>query len=194
MATRKGTGIVLDDLIREAIRRVRVLIEEKNPVLPDKETIATQVGIGALVFADLKSKRVKDIDFSWEEALSFEGETGPYLQYTHARLSSILRKYSQPVRRDVKFERLSEPEELQVCRKLWNYPAVVRQAAEAYEPSVLSGYLLDLAASVNSYYHKHKVINEDADLAAARILLVDCARQVMANGLALLGIAAPQEM
>ncbi len=174
MATRKGTGIPLEDLVHEAIRRVRALIEEKNVELPDKETIATQVGTGALVFADLKSKRVKDIDFSWEEALSFEGETGPYLQYTHARLCSILRKYGKPVQRDVRFDRLREPEELQVCRKLWNYPAVVRQTAESYEPSVLAGYLLDLAA--------------------ARILLVDCARQVIAGGLALLGIAAPKEM
>ena len=194
MSTRRGTVILLEELVHEAIRRVRALIEQKNPALPDKEMIATQVGIGALIFWDLKSKRVKDIDFNWEEALSFEGETGPYLQYTHARLCSILRKYGKPVQREVKFERLSEPEDLQVCRKLWNYPALVRQAAESYEPSILSGYLLDLSASINSYYHKHKVIVEDADLAAARILLVDCARQAIANGLALLGIAAPKEM
>ena len=194
MATRAGTGILLEELVREAIRRVRALIEEKNPDLPDKETIAAQVGIGALVFAGLKSKRVKDVDFSWEEALSFEGETGPYLQYTHARLCSILRKYGKPVQRDVKFDRLSEPEELHVCRRLWNYGAIVRQAAESHEPSLLSSYLLDLASSINTYYHRHKVINEDADLAAARIFLVDGARQVIANGLALLGIAAPKEM
>ena len=194
MSTRRGTGRRLEDLLEEAAARANEIIESKNPDLRDKENVARQVGIGAVVFADLKSKRVKDIDFKWEDALSFDGDSGPYLQYTQARFMSILRKYGKPVTGDVDFGRLTEDEELKLARMLARYPETLGLAASACEPAVISQYLLELAAMANAYYHKHRVIGEDADLAAARALLVDCVRQVIVNGLGILGVAVPDEM
>ena len=194
MSTRSGDIIMLKDVLREAVDRVRQAIEKKNPELADKEKVAEMVGIGAVIFNDLKRQRIKDVDFDWETILSFEGDTGPYLQYAHVRLCSILRKYGKPVTADVNFARLNEPEDFSLVKALDNFGAVIRRAAEMCEPSVVSQYLLDLCSRFSNYYHKHQVVGEDAELTAARILLVDVLRQTIANGLALLGIKAPEEM
>ena len=194
MSTRSGDIIMLKDVLREAVDRVRQAIEKKNPELADKEKVAEMVGIGAVIFNDLKRQRIKDVDFDWETILSFEGDTGPYLQYAHVRLCSILRKYGKPVTADVNFARLNEPEDFSLVKALENFGDVIRRAAEACEPSVVSQYLLDLCSRFSNYYHKHQVVGEDAELTAARILLVDVLRQTIANGLALLGIKAPEEM
>jgi arginyl-tRNA synthetase len=194
MSTRGGKMIMLKDVLAEAVARVRETIEEKNPDLPNKDAVAEAVGIGAVVFNDLKRQRVKDVDFDWDAILSFEGETGPYVQYAHVRLCSILRKYGRPVTDDVDFSRLCEPEDLGLVKALANFSNVIRRAADACEPSVVSQYLLDLCSRFSSYYHKHVVVGDDEALTAARILLVDALRCTIANGLALLGISAPEEM
>jgi arginyl-tRNA synthetase len=194
MSTRRGEIIMLKDVLREAIRRARQAIETKNPDLADKERVAAAIGIGAVVFNDLKRQRIKDVDFDWDAILSFEGETGPYVQYAHARLCSILRKHGQAPSERVDFALLAEPEEFALVKAMASLAPSIRRAAEACEPAVVSQYLLDLCARFSSYYHKHKVLGDDPALTAARVLLVDGIRQTIANGLDLLGIAAPEEM
>jgi len=194
MATRKGTMIMLKDVIHEAVERVRQAIREKNPDLKDPESVANAVGVGAVVFNDLKHQRIKDVDFDWDAVLSFEGETGPYVQYAHVRLCSILRKYARPVSEDVDLSLLNQPEEFSLARKLDNLGDMIRRAADNCEPSVISQYLLDLCSAFSNYYHKHQVVGEDPKLTDARVRLVDAVRQTIVNGLALLGIKAPEEM
>jgi len=194
MSTRKGTVIMLKDVLAEAVARVGETIAEKNPDLPNKDAVAEMVGVGAVVFNDLKRQRTKDVDFDWDTVLSFEGDTGPYVQYAHVRLCGILRKYGKPVAEVPDFSRLDQPEDLIMAKALTNLSVAVRRAADANEPSVVAQYLLDLCAKWSNYYHKHQVVGEDASLTDARIALVDAVRQTIANGLALLGVKAPEEM
>jgi len=194
MSSRKGQVLMLEDVLTDGIERARKAIAAKNPDLKDAEEVARHIGVGAVVLADLKSRRIKDVVFDWEEALSFEGETGPYLQYTHARLRSIQRKYGKPVSDGAPIERLAEGEELELAKAMARMGATLERAADECEPAILCGYLFDLAAMANHYYHRHRVLGEDAELAAARILLIDCVRQTLANGLHILGLGAPEEM
>jgi len=194
MSTRGGRIVMLKDVLSEAVARVRRAIEEKNPDLPDKEGVAEAVGIGAVVFNDLKRQRTKDVDFDWDAILSFEGDTGPYVQYSHVRICSILRKYGRPVPDSADPALLTEPEELDIAKAISRFGSVIDRAAEACEPSVVSQYLLDLCARFNSYYHRHVVVGDDAAVTDARVRLMDALRQTIRNGLDLLGIRAPEEM
>ena len=194
MSTRGGKIVMLKDVLAEAVSRVREAIERKNPELADKDGVAEAVGVGAVIFNDLKRQRGKDVDFDWDAVLSFEGETGPYVQYAHARTCSMLRKYGQPVADAADLSLLTEPEELALAKALANFNAAIRRAADTCEPCVVSQYLLDLCSRFSTYYHKHIVLGDDAALTAARVRLVDALRQVIANGLALLGLKAPEEM
>jgi arginyl-tRNA synthetase len=194
MSTRGGTMIMLKEVLQEATERALKAIEQKNPELKGKAQTAAAVGIGAVVFNDLKHGRIKDVDFDWDTILNFEGETGPYVQYAHARMCSILRKHGRPVAAAPEWSLLREPEEFALAKFMAGFNATVRRAAEANEPSVVSQYLLELCGRFSTYYHKHKVLGEDAALTAARIALVEAARQTVANGLALLGMKAPEEM
>ena len=194
MSTRRGEVIMLKDVLREAVARVRQTIEDKNPGLAEKDEIAEAVGVGAVVFNDLKRQRIKDVEFDWKSLLSFEGETGPYVQYAHVRLCSILRKFGRPVSEAIDFSLLKAPEEFALAKALADFGPAIRRAADACEPSVVSQYMLDLCSRFSSYYHKHKVVGDDPQLTAARILLVDALRQTIANGLTLLGIQSPEEM
>ncbi|GAB61083.1 MAG: arginine--tRNA ligase [Candidatus Jettenia sp.] len=194
MSTRKGKVILLEDLLIEAIERVRKIIEEKNPSLENKDAVAKEVGIGAVIFTDLSTRRTKDVVFEWESVLNFEGETGPYVQYTHARLCSILRKYGKPVTADINYELLKEDEAFALVKNLSQFPTTILKAAEFYEPSLISNYLIDVCASLNRFYNTHRVLSDDEELTRARILLVDSTRQVIKNGLSILGIHSPDRM
>ncbi len=194
MSTRKGKVVLLEDLLTEAVERIRKIIEDKNPSLENKEVVANDVGIGAVIFADLSAKRNKDVVFDWDEALNFEGETGPYVQYTHARLSSILRKYGRPVTSNIHFELLKEDEAVLLIKSLWRFPPTILKAAEFYEPSLISNYLIDVCGNLNRFYNAHRVLSDDEELTQARILLVDATRQVIKNGLHILGMHAPERM
>ncbi|TVL98395.1 MAG: arginine--tRNA ligase [Candidatus Brocadia sp. WS118] len=194
MSTRKGKVILLEDLLIEAVERIGKIIEEKNPSLENKETVARDVGIGAVIFADLSTKRNKDVVFDWDEVLNFEGETGPYVQYTHARLCSILRKYWKPVTADIRFELLKEDETTILIKNLGQFPQIILKAAEFYEPSLICNYLIDVCGSLNRFYNAHRVLSDDEELTKARILLVDATRQVIKNGLNILGMQAPEQM
>ncbi|MBM4056135.1 MAG: arginine--tRNA ligase [Planctomycetes bacterium] len=194
MSTRKGMVVLLEDLLIEAVERIKKIIEEKNPSLKDKEIVANDVGIGAVIFADLSTKRNKDVIFDWDTVLNFEGETGPYVQYTHARLCSILRKYGKAVTSNIDFALLKEDDAINLIKVLWQYPFVLLKSAQFYEPSLISNYLIDVCAKVNKFYNSHRVLSEDDDLTKARILMVNAARQIIKNGLKILGMHAPTEM
>lgn len=201
MSTRKGNIIFLEDVIETAFEKARQIIKEKNPNLPNLEKTARIVAIGAIIFADLGVKRHKDVDFSWEEVLNFEGETGPYLQYTHARLSALHRRYGREVVGDVDFNLFDSPEEKGLLKHLYRFGQVVELAADKYEPNFIAEYLLELAAVFNRFYQRKdadsrliKIISDNEAETKARMLLVSSVRNVLKEGLRLLGIRAPEEM
>jgi arginyl-tRNA synthetase len=194
MSTRKGNIILLEDVLNKSVELARKIIEDKNPELGNKEEVAKQVGIGAVIFADLSTRRNKDIDFDWDQALSFDGESAPYAQYTHARLCSLMRKYGKPVNPKVNFEILSTEEEVSIIKLLENFPQVIKSSAENYEPAFICTFLIDLCAAFNRFYQKYRIITEEIDLTNARMLLVKTIQVTLKNGLALLGIPAPEEM
>ncbi|MSR62728.1 MAG: arginine--tRNA ligase [Planctomycetes bacterium] len=191
LASRKGEVLVLDDLIDEIVAEARAIIAEKNPELPHPERIAEQVGLGAIVFNDLKRERIKDVVFDKAEILAFEGETGPYVQYTHARLGSILRKAP---RENVAPDWARLEDAAPILLALGRFPGVVAAAAENCEPSELAQYLLALSRTISSWLAEHKVLDEDPPLRAVRLLLVQGSQVVLKNGLTLLGVGAPDEM
>jgi arginyl-tRNA synthetase len=197
MSTRKGRVVFLEDVLDRAVEEARKIIAEKNPTLASADEIAEQVGVGAVVFNDLKRERIKDVEFVWEEVLSFEGETGPYVQYTHARLASILRKAHEGGEAP---DAGAEPswalleDAGPVLLALGRFPDVLRSAAEHAEPSELTAWLLTTSREVNNWYAAHRVLGQEPAVTAARLALVRASKTVIANGLRLLGVAAPEEM
>ncbi len=201
MSTRKGTLVLLDEVLNKAISSVRKVIEEKNPSLAEKEKVAKEVGLGAVVFNDLGVDRVRDINFDWKKMLSFEGESGPYLQYTHARACSILRKAGSVVGdeknngiKEVDFSFLVGEKEKALLRVLSDYSFALQEMARSYKPHHVAQYLIRLAQAFNDFYQACKVISDNEKEMQARLALVDATRQVLSNGLTVLGIASPQEM
>ncbi|MBN2227821.1 MAG: arginine--tRNA ligase [candidate division Zixibacteria bacterium] len=201
MSTRKGNIIILEDVLNKATTLARELILEKNPDLAELDKTAQIIGVGAVIFADLSTRKHIDVNFDWDAVLTFEGETGPYLQYTHARLCSLLRHYQQPIPETVDYRYLDQPEEKNVLDVLYRFPFVVRESAETCEPYVISTYLLTLGAAFNKVYQRKnddgkidRIISDDTEQTAARMALVNAVRVVIREGLYLLGITAPDEM
>ena len=194
LSTRKGRVVYLDDLLQGALEKARAIIEEKNPDLPNKDEVARQVGIGAVVFTALFNNRIKDIDFWWDRALNFDGETGPYVQYTYARCSSLLRKGGyQPGPCD--YSLLTDDEALALVKVLEAFPQVVEEACRRNEPYLLTRHMVALAQAFNRYYIEHRILEEHDEAGNhARLTLTAAARQVIQTGLWLLGIEAPEQM
>ena len=195
MSSRRGNVIFLEDVLNRAIELTRGIVENKNPDLPGKDAIARDVGIGAVVYADLDSRRTRDVVFDWDEILNFNGETGPYVQYTHARYCSVLRRYGgavPPSGADLSL--LTEPETVAVVKCMERFPERIRNAAETCEPSLIAGFLIELCTEANRFYNAHRVISDDLPLTRARIALVYSITAVLAAGLHLLGLKAPEEM
>lgn len=194
MSTRKGRVVFLEDVLNQAIDRTRQIIEEKNPDAENIDEVAKAVGVGAVVFQELSNSRIKDYTFSWDRTLSFEGETGPYVQYTHARCCAVLRKAGQLVSADINYELLSDQDAADVLSVLENFNKSIMTAMNKNEPHIVTRFVLDLAQAFNKFYHNSPILVEDADLRAARLALVEATRQTIENALKILGMKAPQKM
>ncbi len=195
MSTRKGKIVLLKEVLDRSVELVRKIIADRDYPEEEKERVARQVGIGAVIFADLSASRIKDWEFEWDELLNFNGRTGPYLQYTHARLGAVLRKYGEPVPSDFDPDRLLDAPSQSLLRALGRFPDTVSEACEQHEPSMVSRYLLDLAEALNTFYNANRIIDRsDPDTTGARVALVHAVRTVLGNGLGLLGIPIPERM
>ena len=195
LSSRKGNIIYAEDILNEAIERAYHLIQEKNPDLSDKEETAKKVGVGAVIFHDLFNQRIKNVDFSWEAVLSFDGTTGPYIQYTYARAKSILRKNKDNIQyENIDFDVLVEDMSYSLIKTLSGYEDVINNAAERYEPSVVARYLVAVAASFNKFYHECPILQAEEKVKKARLVLVDLVQMVILDACSLLGLSCPEEM
>ena len=193
ISSRKGNVIFAEDLLRESINKTTSIIEEKNPDIPDKEEVAKQVGIGAIIFNDLYNQRIKDVIFDWNKLLNFDGETGPYVQYTYARASSVLRKIGE-VPDTIDYTLLTDEASIGLLKEIERYPQVIKDAAERYEPSVIARYSIDLAHAFNKFYHECQINVEDETTKYTRTNVVMIARYIIKDALSLLGIQCPEQM
>ena len=192
-STRKGNMVKLRDVLSAACEKTLEIIREKSPDLEDKETIAAQVGIGALIWNSLYNGRIKDVVFDWDAVLNFDGETGPYAQYTHARACSVLRKASYaPAEMD--YSVLTDAESSAVISALGAFPDAVVEAMEKNEPYLVTRAVMRICTAFNRFYYEQRIMADDAAVRQARLALTDATRQVIAIGLGLIGIAAPERM
>ena len=195
MSTREGNIIKLEDLLKEAIERAKEIIEQKNPDLEDKEETAKKVGIGAVIFNDLSNNRVKDEVFDWDTILNFQGETGPYIQYTYVRIKSVLEKAGKlPDIKEVSVEELEDNYSQDVLKLIYNFENILVQVTEKEEPSILSRYLIDLAKAYSSFYNENKIMTENKKTQDARIALSYATAKVLKEGTKLLGMEMPNKM
>lgn len=194
MSSRKGDVIYLEELLNESVEKALEVINEKNPDLEDKENVARKIGIGAVVFTYLKNNRERDIIFDWKEMLSFDGETGPYVQYTYARGKSILRK-AATTSGTSDYSKLNSTEEFELIKLLESFNKVILISIEKLEPSIVTRHIIDIAKAFNKFYNMHSILNaEDEFLKAARLKLVEATCQVINNGLNLIGIDVVEKM
>lgn len=201
-ATRKGHVVRLEEVVDAAVEKARALVVDnaRDPeVTADADRLAESIGVGAVVFSEFTQRRMKDVTFTWERALNLHGDSGPYLQYTHARLSSVQRKYGRALlsAESMPWERLTSGLEREVLLSLLDYPRAVAEAERENEPSYVATYLLELSASFNRMFtdkENHRLITDDESLTQARMGLVEAARRTLASGLALLGLSAPERM
>ena len=193
LATREGRVIYLDDLLQRAQKKALEVINEKNPNLENKEEIARQVGVGAVIYSDLQNSRIKDIDFWWDRALNFDGETGPYVQYTYARCCSVIRKAGE-ITAAPDYSVLQDDEAQAVLRLLARFPEDVRAACRTNEPFMVTRAVTEIAKAYNKYYYEHRILEGSEAAQAARVQLTDAARSVIKTGLYLIGMEAPERM
>lgn len=193
LSTRTGNVVLLEDVLNTSIKQAYEIIDNKNPTLNDKEKIARDVGIGAVVFGALTNARIKDMVFSFEKALNFDGETAPYLQYTHARCCSLLSKLAYSGK-EIDFSVLTDNFSFETVMLLSAFDETIENAAEKYEPSYISRYLIDLAQSFNRFYLNNRISGEEERVSDARLYLTECVRNTLYNGLKLLLINAPEQM
>ncbi len=186
--------VFLEDVLNKAIESTLKIIEERNPELENKEEVAKQVGVGAVVFQELFNNRIKDYVFSWDRTLSFEGETGPYVQYTHARANSLLEKGEFNLKEEIDYSLLKEEDEINLIRLLYNFPEAVLDALEKYEPSFITRHVVEIAKAFNKFYNSCPILSAEEELKKARLNLVYAAKTVIKTALSLLGIAAPNKM
>ena len=194
ISSRDGDNIFLEDVIKTAIQKTREIIEEKNPDLEDKDEIARQVGLGALAYRELSNSRVKDYTFSWDETISFEGETGPYLQYTNVRCQSLLEKggYNGSMDFDGRF--LTEDSSKELIWEMGLLPSTISSVFEKMEPAILSRYLMGVAKLFNKFYSQVNVLVDNEDEKNSKLALVKAVSITLENGMKLINMQAPKKM
>ncbi len=195
LSTRRGKVLFLEDVLNAAIEKTLEIITEKTPDLQDKPAVARQVGVGAVVWNALYNSRIKDVVFSWDKALNFEGETGPYVQYTHARCCAVLRKANvSDIPEELDYSLLSDEDAMRVIRAMGNFPRAVREAAQKNEPYLVSRAVVAVCQAYNKFYYEQRIIGEEERVEKARLALTAAARSVVSTGLFLVGLAAPERM
>ena len=198
LSTRSGNVIFLEDILKDAVDKTRSIIEEKNPQLPNKEEVAQKVGIGAVIFDDMYNNIIKDIQFSWERVLNFDGETGPYVQYTHARACSVIKKSGLDLENvphfSIDYSVISDNATVGIIKELAEFDEVIQAAAANYEPSYIARYAVDLAQAFNKFYHDNPILVEDENIKNSRLAVVIATKYALKNTLYLLGIEAPVQM
>lgn len=194
LSTRSGNIVYAEDILKESVSKIKEIIDEKNPDLQDKDEVAHKVGIGAIIFNDLYNQRIKDVTFTWEKIHSFDGETGPYVQYTYARAASVLRKTGLSQVGDIDTSLITDDTSIALLKEIEKYPAAIKTAADRLEPSVISRYVMGVAQAFNRFYHENQCNVEDENLMKARVKLVILAKDIIEDGLGLLGIQCPEQM
>lgn len=195
LSTRSGNIIYAEDILLEAISKVKEVIEEKNPELTNKDEVAQMVGVGAIIFNDLYNQRIKDVSFKWEKILNFEGETGPYVQYTYARCSSLLRAVPDfDEHAAIDYSVLTDLDSMELLKAINKFPKVVVDAAEKYEPFLISRFAIEVAQAFNRFYNSNRINVPEEDVRNARLKLTAITRKTLRDALALLGINCPEQM
>lgn len=194
LSTRSGNIIYAEDILLEAIDKVKQIILTKNPDLENKDETAKMVGVGAIIFHDLYNQRIKDVSFKWDKVLNFDGETGPYVQYTYCRCASILRSVSYDENAAIDYNQLLDEEAIALLKEINRFPQVVLDAAEKYEPSVVARFAMDVAQAFSRFYNACRVNVEDDNIRNARVKLVSLTKTTLRDALDLLGISCPEQM
>ena len=194
MSTRKGKVVFLEDVLNRAVEKTLEIIKEKSPNLENKEEVAKKVGIGAIIFNDLSNNRIKDIVFSWDRVLNFDGETGPYVQYSYARACSVLAKAGVLLEGVVDYQVLTDEDAQTVLRMLGKFPEIVIEACHRNEPSMITRHIVNIAQAFNKFYYERRIIDDNPTIQKTRLSLVAAVQTVLRTGLSLLGIDAPERM
>lgn len=195
LSTRKGHVVLMEDILNSAVEKTLSIIEEKNADLKDKNKVSEEVGIGAVVFNDLFNSRIKNVVFDLDRMLNFDGETGPYVQYTHARACSILRRENfNGINFEVDYSLLTDEATFNVCKILGEYNSKLKDASEKNEPYILTRFIVSLCQAFNVFYNENNIKSAEGDLKNARIAVVYAVKTVIASALNILGIAAPEQM
>lgn len=195
LSTRSGNVIYAEEILHESIQKIYEIIEEKNPDLEDKKTVARQVGIGAILFNDLYNQRIKDVVFNWDKILNFDGETGPYVQYTYARCASVMRKAGDvTIPEEIDYSVLTDDVTMNLLKDITRFPEVIKDAADKYEPFMISRFVVSVAQHFNKFYHDCQINVEDENVKMARLKVVSITMRVIKDALALLGIECPEQM
>lgn len=195
LSTRKGNVVFLQDVLDKAVEKTRSIIDEKSPDLENKDEVAKMVGVGAVVFDALSTARIKDSTFSFERVLNFDGETGPYVQYTHARCESLKRRCDFDYQNaDKDYSAIDNKEAFVIAKLLSSFGEVVQRACDKNEPYFITKHIIEIAKAMNRFYFEHRIITEDKKATAARLMVADCVASVIKSGLALIGVGAPNRM
>jgi arginyl-tRNA synthetase len=195
LSTRNGHVVLMEDTLNSAVEKTLAIINEKNPNLENKEQTSEEVGIGAVIFNDLYNSRIKNVVFDLQRMLNFEGETGPYVQYTHARACSIIERATDvTVDGNIDYSLICDEASVNVCKALNELNGKIVDAADKNEPYIVTRHLIEICKAFNKFYNENNIMNSEGELKKARLAIVVAVRNTIAAGLELIGIKAPQKM